>query len=221
MLAISRADILEAVTIEDAIDAARAAFVALATGRAVVPLRPHVATAHGTSLFMPAYDSSSAAVSVKVVTVTPGNAQRGMPTVQAVVILVDETTGTAVAILEGTFLTQLRTGAAMGLAADLLARPGSATVALFGAGATARTSLWAVSAVREIREVRVVHPHAEHMPAFEAAMRGFRGARCPPLRRVESPREAIRDAGIVLTATTSATPVFPGDAVEPGAFVGA
>jgi len=221
MLAISRADIRRAVTMPEAIEAARDAFIALSTGQGAVPLRQHLPTPHGTSLVMPAFAPAAAAVGVKVVSVTPGNAGRGLPTVQAVVLLLDEASGTPLAILEGTFLTQLRTGAAMGLGAELLAPPDADVVALFGAGATARTGLWAICAVRTIREVRVVHPHTERFPAFAAALQDDLGNDCPPLHRVDSPLEALRDALIVLTATTSPTPLFPGEAIEPGAFVGA
>jgi len=94
-------------------------------------------------------------------------------------------------------------------------------VALFGAGATARTSLWAIRAVRKIQEVRVCHPHPERFSAFAAAMSDLLGDACPTLRRVVAPREAVRGADIVVTATTAAEPVFPGDALETGSFVGA
>src|SRR5579859_1138786 len=107
MRIISRADVRSATTMSAAIEAARAAFVALAGGKASVPLRTHVATLHGLSLFMPAYAHGGDTVGVKVVTVTPGNSERGFPTVQAVVVLLDESTGTPVALLDGTFLTQL------------------------------------------------------------------------------------------------------------------
>jgi ornithine cyclodeaminase/alanine dehydrogenase-like protein (mu-crystallin family) len=109
----------------------------------------------------------------------------------------------------------------MGLGAELLARPDADVVALFGAGGTAQTSLWAVCTVCPIREVRVVHPHAERFPAFLATMRDYLGDACPAIRRVESPVEAIRGASIVLTATTATTPLFPGEALEPGTYVGA
>ncbi|MBI3977947.1 MAG: ornithine cyclodeaminase family protein [Chloroflexi bacterium] len=220
MLVISRADIRKAVTMRDGIDAARDAFVALATGQAVVPLRAHIPTGSGMALFMPAFERDSAAVGVKVGCINPANPQLGLPTVQAVVFLMDGSTGTPAAVVEGTFLTQFRTGAAMGLGAELLALPDATTVALFGAGATAQTSLWAVCAVRPIREVRVVHPHAARFPAFQEAMQDYLGDACPVLRRVESPVEAVRGAQIVLTATTSPTPLFPGAAVEPGTYVG-
>jgi ornithine cyclodeaminase len=221
MLAVSRSDIRRAVTMSDAIQAARDAFVALSSGQGTVPLRMHLRTPNGTSLFMPAFAPGAASVGVKIVSVTPENPARDLPTVQAVVLLLEERTGVPVALLEGTFLTQLRTGAAMGLGAELFARPDADVVALFGAGATARTSLWAACTVRPIREVRVVHPHAARFPELVAAMRDFLGDACPPLHRLGSPEEALRGASIVLTATTSPTPLFPGDAIEPGAYVGA
>lgn len=219
MLTISRSAARSAVTMAEAIEAAREAFIALSTGTVPVPRRSHHSTTHGTTLVMPVH--ASGAFAVKVVSVTPGNAGRGRPTVQAAILLFDESTGDPVALLEGTYLTQLRTGAAMGLGADLFALPDAEALALFGAGATARTSLAAVAAVRPIREVRVVCPRAEGFAAFERATRDELGPDGPILRRVESAVEALREAPIVITATTSPAPLFPGEAVESGAFVGA
>lgn len=219
MLAIGRADLHKAITLPEAIAAARDAFVALSRDRVVVPPRLHVATEHGVTLVMPA--ARDANFGVKIVSVTPENSRQGIPTVQAAVLLLDEPTGTPIALLEGTSLTALRTGAAMGFGADLLALPDARVVALFGAGATARASLAAVRAVRPIDEARVVHPHPEHFPAFVAEMRARLGDATPILRRVEQPIDALMGAQIILTATTSPTPVFPGAAIEPGAYVGA
>jgi ornithine cyclodeaminase/alanine dehydrogenase-like protein (mu-crystallin family) len=221
MLILSQDDCRQAVSIADALVVARDTFVGLARGEANVPPRPHLDTPHGTTLVMPAYRTAGPQLGVKLVTVTPGNAAGPRPVVQAVVLLVDERSGAPVALMEGTYLTALRTGAAIGLAADLLATPEAAVVALFGVGATARTSLAAVGAVRPVRQVRVVHPHAERFPAFASAMRALLGPACPALQRVESPAAAVAGAAIVITATTSRTPVFPGAALSPGVYVGA
>lgn len=221
MRVIGRADIQRTVTMRAAIDAAREAFVALSTGQAQAPLRAHLATAGGTMLVMPGYAHPAGAAGLKLVSVNPDNAARGLPTVQAVVLLTSDQDGTPRALLDGTLLTQIRTGAAIGLGAELLALPDADVVALFGAGATARTSLWAVCTVRPVREVRVVHPHAERFPAFVAAMRALLGDACPSLRRVASAEEALAGARIVITATTSPTPLFPGALLEPGTYVGA
>lgn len=221
MLVLGRAELRELVTVELALRAAREAFAALASGGALVPPRIHLDTPHSVSLVMPAFREGGDAVALKAVSVTPGNSARGIPTVQGLVLLFDEATGTPMALLEGTYLTGARTGASIGLAADLLARPDAATVALFGSGATARTSLWAICAVREIWEVRVCHPRPERFPAFVEAMGDLLGNGCPTFSRVADPREAVQGADIVVTATTATEPVFPGDALEPGSFVGA
>jgi ornithine cyclodeaminase len=221
MLAIGRADLRRSVTIRDAIDAARIAFVALSGGQATVPSRPHLATAHGATLVMPAYATDLGTVGVKIVTVTPNNTRADLPTVQGIVVLVDEETGTPVALLEGTYLTQLRTGAAIGFAADLLARGDAHNVAVFGAGAMAQSSLAAVCAVRDIRNVRVIDPHRDRFERFTVTVQEIMGESCPSLDWVSSPIDALAGTDIVITATTSPNPVFPGDALQPGTFVGA
>lgn len=221
MRVIGRTDIRQAVTMRAAVDAAREAFIALSTGQAQAPLRTHLAIAGGTMLIMPGYARSAGAAGLKLVSVHPENAARGLPTVQAVVLLTSDRDGTPHALLDGTLLTQIRTGAAIGLGAELLALPDADVVALFGVGATARTSLWAVCTVRPVREVRVVHLHAERFPAFVAAMQALLGDACPSLRRVTSAAEALAGARIVITATTSPTPLFPGALLEPGTYVGA
>ncbi|HLZ08051.1 MAG TPA: ornithine cyclodeaminase, partial [Chloroflexota bacterium] len=187
MLAIGRADIQAAVTIYDAIDAARTAFIALSSDRGTVPPRPHILTVHGTSLIMPAYSSELSTVGVKVVTVTPGNPRVDLPTVQGIVVLFDEESGSPVALIEGNYLTQLRTGAAIGFAADLLARQDAHRVTVFGAGPVARMSLAAVCAVRKVDDVRIVNRNRDRFNRFVAAIEDLAGASCPRPRWFESP----------------------------------
>jgi ornithine cyclodeaminase len=115
--------------------------------------------------------------------------------------------------MDGTWLTALRTGAVGGLAADLLSREDSSTVALFGAGVQARTQLEAVRCVRPITEVRVTSRSGDSAEALVAELRGVAA------RRVDDPDEAIDGADIILTATSSATPVFDGSRVAPGTHV--
>src|SRR5207249_429443 len=129
-----------------------------------------------------------------------------LPTVQAAVLLVNGESGAPAALLDGGSLTALRTGAAIGLGADLLALPGASVAALFGTGATARTSLHAVCHVRPVQEVRVVHPHPERFEPFREAMRALLGPACPAIRRVEDPAGAVAGASLVITATTAREP---------------
>lgn len=210
---LSAADVRAAVDMPAAIDAMRDAFGALASGDATVPVRLALETRHGVSLFMPAHLRRPDRVAVKVVSVNPGNASRGLPAIHAVVLVVDSETGRPKALMDGTWLTALRTGAVGGLAADLLARPEARIVALFGAGVQARTQLEAVRCVREIQEVRVVSRSGESADRLVAEIEEVRAV------RVDEPEAAVAGADIVVAATSSSTPVFAGELIEPGTHV--
>jgi len=210
---LSAADVRSAVDMPAAIDVMRSAFSALADGSAIVPLRLALETEHGVSLLMPAHISGSGQTGAKIVSVNPGNADIGLPVIHAVVLVLDPTTGRALALMDGTWLTALRTGAIGGLAADLLAREEASTVALFGSGVQARTQLQAVRCVRPVTDVRVVSPDGAGADAFVAELEGVAA------RRVEDPDEAIEGADIIIAATNSSTPVFDGAKVEPGTHV--
>lgn len=210
---LSAADVQASVDMPGAIEAMREAFAALAEGTATVPLRLALETEHGVSLFMPAHLASSGSMGAKVASVNPGNLDLGLPVIHAVVLALDPETGRLIALMDGTWLTALRTGAVGGLAADLLSREDSTTVALFGAGVQARTQLEAVRCVRPIADVRVVSRTGDSADDLVAELSGVSA------RRVDDPDEAIDGADIVITATSSATPVFDGSRIAPGTHV--
>lgn len=210
---LSRADVRDSMDMPAAIEAVRSAFVALSAGRADVPLRTAVEADGGSALVMPAHVPEAGGLGAKVVAVFEGNAARGLPTTNALVLALDAATGMPRAVIEGTYLTALRTGAASGLATDLLARPESTVVAIFGAGAQARTQLEAVRAVRRIGQVRIVSRTKESARRLADELRNV------DVRLPDGPAAAVRGADVVIAATTSHTPVFDGRAVEPGTHV--
>lgn len=212
---LSAADVRAAIDMKTAIDVMRTAFAAVSDGRATVPVRLGLETGHGVSLFMPAHLPDSGDAAAKVVSVMPGNAALGLPVIHAVVLVLDPVTGRPLALMDGTWLTALRTGAIGGLAAELLSRPESSVVALFGAGVQARTQIEAVRCVRDIREVRVVSARGESAELLAEDLRadGLEAV------RMDDASEAIRGADIIITATSSPTPVFDGSRVEPGTHV--
>jgi len=210
---LSADDVRACVDMPAAIDAMREAFAALSAQEATVPMRLALETEHGVSLFMPAHLRESGNAGAKVVSVNPGNAARGLPAIHAVVLVLDVLTGRPRALMDGTWLTALRTGAVGGLAADLLARSDAKTVALFGAGVQARTQLEAVRCVREITEVRVVSRSGASADHLAGEVVGVRAV------RVDDANEAIEGADIIIAATSSSTPVFDGARVEPGTHV--
>lgn len=207
-----------------AILAMRSAFEQLSSGRAAVPVRTAVEGAGTTGLFMPGWLPEEGALGAKVVTVRTANAGTGRPVVQALVLLLDVETGEPAALMDGTWLTALRTGAASGLATELLARPDADVLAVVGAGGQARAQIEAVLAVRPIREVRL---RSRGMRSAEVLAETLAGegpvnseggvvsfsAESDPVRHVE-------EAGVIVTATDAVSPVLP-DALPAGVHINA
>ncbi|MEM7414244.1 MAG: ornithine cyclodeaminase family protein [Gemmatimonadota bacterium] len=210
---LSGADVRAAVDMPTAIEAMREAFGALSSGAATVPIRLPLEMEHGVSLFMPAHLHASGDAGAKVVSVHPRNAEKGLPVIHAAVLVLDPDTGRVRALMDGTWLTALRTGAIGGLAAEVLARDDARVVTVFGASVQARTQLEAVRCVRSIEEVRIVSATGASAEAFAAELTGVQA------RAVSDSNEAVRGADIVVAATSSSVPVFDGAAVEPGTHV--
>ena len=217
---LSRNDVRQALPMHKAIEAVKAAFAQLSTGQADVPLRVtlQVARHNGITLFMPAYLPTDDRMAVKIVSVFNDNPAKGLPLIHALVVVVDATTGAPVAVMDGTYLTALRTGAASGAATDLLARQDARTAAIFGAGVQGRTQLEATSAVRPIREAWVYDVMSEQATAFAAEMSQRLSL---PVRVAGTPAEAARQADVICTATTSSRPVFDDTSVRPGTHINA
>ena len=217
---LSAADVARALPMKDVVEAMRDAFRQLSTGRAVVPPRTHIETTdpRGDALFMPSYLPGARRMGTKIVTLFGSNADLGLPRIQAVMVVLDAATGSPLAVMDGASLTAIRTGAASGVATDLLARPGAAVVAVFGAGPQARTQLEAVCAVRPIRRARVFDPNAARARALAQEMAERLGF---PVEAAASASEALAGADVVCTATTASEPVFADGDLAPGAHVNA
>ena len=224
LLVLNTEDVRRALPMDVAIDAMKRAYACLTEGHAVMPARTHLPiNAHdGVSLVMPVYVNTDdvEALSVKVVSLFPGNIPRGIPLIQAAVMVFNAQTGQPTAILEGSTLTGIRTGAAAGAATDLLARPESCTAAIIGAGVQARTQLEAVCTARTIETAWIFGPTRSKAEAIVESMAG-RGRIPKDLRVAKSPAEAITNADVICTATTSSTPVFDDTNVKAGAHINA
>ena len=168
----------------------------------------------GTGLAMPAYLHGDRTYATKLVGVHPGNAARGLPTVHAQLVVSDAATGAPVLLAAAERLTNARTGAIGGLAARALG-DGSATLGVIGAGTQARWQTRAIAETRGVADARVYSPTTEHRETCAADLR----EEGVDARAVASPRAAVRDRDVVVTATTASEPVFPGDALAPGTLV--
>ena len=222
MLLLNAQDVKQCLPMDETIAAMKGAFATLSAGKAVVPLRSHleVPGSDAINLFMPAYleTNSQPSLAIKIVAVHPQNPVQGLPMIHAAVVVIDAKTGEISAVLEGGSLTAIRTGAGSGAATDILARQDSRRVAIFGAGVQARTQLEAVATVRPIEEVWVYDPNRESVEKFIQDMAG-KGPIPARLQAAASPAQAVSNADIICTATTSETPVFPADAVRPGTHI--
>jgi len=207
-----------AVPVAELLDAVEAAYRDVAAGRDRSPVRTRVPLPVGDLLLMPGLRDGGGGMAVKLVTIVGGNAARGLPVVQAIVTWIDGTTGEPLAVLDGTELTAMRTGAASGVATRLLARPEAAVLALVGAGGQAAWQVRAVCAARPIREVRVFARSAEHREAFARRMAAELGPAVGVLA-VGSAEAAVRGADVICCATTASAPVFEAGWVEAGTHV--
>jgi ornithine cyclodeaminase/alanine dehydrogenase-like protein (mu-crystallin family) len=202
----------------EAIEAMREAFVQLSDRTVAMPtrMRLDVPDHHGLLLLMPCHAASTQRLSLKVVIQYSDNPALGLPLIQALVLLADAANGQPLAIMDGATLTALRTGAASGLATELLARPDADVAAIFGSGVQARTQLEAACAVRPIRHAWVFDQEAACAAAFAAEMSARLGI---PVERARTPAQGLQEALVVCTATTSRTPVFDDGDLRPGAHI--
>ncbi len=216
-LILSRSEVASVLNMKDCMAVVEQAFGELAAGTAVLPLRTAIAPPDGISLYMPAYLKQMGALACKVVTVYKNNpAKYNLPTTIGKVLLQDPGTGDVMCIMDGGYLTAVRTGAASGVATRHLARKDTGQVAgFFGAGVQAKMQLWAMAEARSLSKALVYD-------LSEEAMKKFIGEMGPKLNleiiAAASPDELMK-ADILVTATSSPTPLFDGNKVREGTHI--
>lgn len=219
MLLLSETDIVNHFSMNEAIDATKQALKTYSEGQAIVPLRTNVSVAphHGQSLFMPAYVGNDVdAFGMKIVSVYPDNVAKNLPSVPATVIVLNPTTGIVDAVMDGTYLTQLRTGAVQGAATELLARKDAEIGALIGTGGQAASQLEAMLTVRDLKEVRVFSRNIERAEAFAKKMAERFDCK---IFATKTCQECVENADIITTVTTSNLPTFKAEWIKPGAHI--
>lgn len=224
MLILNAEDVRKALPMNEAIEAMKDAYASLSDGTAVVPLRTRLPIPDNgaLSLFMPAYvrAKDSDALAIKAVSLFPTNPARGLAYIQAAVLVFDPATGQAIALLEGSSLTAIRTGAAGGAGIDALSRPDSKVAAIFGAGAQGRTQLEAACTARKIETVYIFDSNSGKANALADEMRG-KGRVPQDVRVASDPQEAAANADVICTATTSTKPVFNDRDIKAGTHISA
>lgn len=219
MIILNKNQMKQIFSMKQAILAVKEALVAYTKNETDTPLRLNlpVKEQNGQALFMPSYVKNLPALGMKIVSVFPDNTKKNLPSVPAQMILMDPFTGMVCALIEGTYLTQLRTGAVSGLATELLSRTDSKIMALIGTGGQAFSQLEAVLCVRPIEQVRVLGLDFEK--TLEFVKKSKKAFPHIDFTATKSSSVCIENADIITTVTTSHEPTFNGSQVKPGAHI--
>lgn len=216
-LILNRSEVASVLKMKDCMDVVEAAFSELSDGTAVLPLRTAITPPDGLALYMPAYLKKMGALACKVVTVYKNNpSKHGLPTTIGKVLLQDPETGDVICIMDGGYLTAVRTGAASGVATKYLAKKETNQIAgIFGAGVQAKMQLWAVAEARSLKKAFVYDLSDEAVEKFIKEM--------SEKLNIEVVKAAhsndILQADIICAATSSSTPIFDGKLVREGTHI--
>jgi alanine dehydrogenase len=219
-LVLTGSEVMQVLDMDLALAAVQEAFRAYGEGRVNMPPKAYLTLAQGDfrAMYGEIFLSRDHICGVKWVNVHPGNPAKGLLTVMAKILLNDPDTGLEFADLDGTHITDYRTGAAGGVAAQYLARPDAARLGVIGAGAQARTQVAAILKVRPIRQVVVYNRHPQHSQACADEITAKFGVKA---RATDVAAEAVAGQDIVVTTTPSRTPVVQRDWVSPGTHINA
>jgi len=218
---LSGSEVEELISIRETIEAVEKAFRAKGLGKVQMPPKSYVSFDRygGDFRVMPAYLEEMGAAGVKIVNVHPKNPTvYGLPTVMATILLLDPKTGAPLAIMDGTLITNLRTGAGGAVAAKYLARKDSKVVAMVGAGVQAKTQLLALNEVLKIEEVMVNDLSTKAAEKYVSEL----GMKLDvDMRVIGKTKDAVEVADIVVTTTPSRKPIVLNDYVKEGTHINA
>jgi ornithine cyclodeaminase/alanine dehydrogenase len=220
MLFLTDDDVRRLVTMKEAMATVEKAFGEYAKGHVLMPPRSTMMLEkhRGSISLMPSYLEETGVAATKIISIYPQNPAKGLPTSIAQIIVNDPETGRFIATIEASYLTALRTGAVTGVAAQYLARKDSRIAAIIGCGIQGQTQAWAVAESRPIETFRCYDLSRGRSQAFAEEM--SRRLKVEVLS-AETAKEAVRDADIVVTSTTSKEPVIQRDWLWEGVHISA
>ncbi len=219
VLLLTKSDIEGIVSMNDVMKVVEEAFREKSLGRVEMPPKSYVPLPEyrGDFRVMPAYVRKLKAAGAKIVSVYPDNPERGLPTVMATIILLDPPTGAPIAIMDGTWITDMRTGAAGGIATKYLARKESRIIGMVGAGRQARTQLMALACVLNVEKVKVCSKTLKDAERFAREM----GEKLKLSIRAVEIEEAVRGSDVVVTATPVTEPIVREEWIDGGTHINA
>lgn len=224
IILISGEQVKKTLNAKEAVDIVERVYIDHGLGKVVMPAKinlnmgingewPHF---YGSSNSMPAYVDSLKAMGVKFASGYTKNPEKGLPFIHAAIILTEPETGRPIAIVDGTYITAIRTGAASAVAVKYLARKDSATVGIIGAGLQGRMHILALNEVMDIREIRITDIREEAAVKCAGEMSELLGLN---VRAVKSNEEVVNGSDIVITATIADEPLVMKEWLKKGALV--
>lgn len=214
---LTSADIRRLISMEDAINAMEQAFASFSDGTSLAPHR-YVSCIKNIDLMLkPAYNEKLGRIAVKIITQKKDGNFQGIPAILGVVLLLDMKTGVILAMMDGTYITALRTGAAGGIATKLLARKNAETMAIFGCGAQGKTQLEAVCNVRPIKRALLYDQNTEAAKKVKTEMEGKLNISIQVVKNLEY----LKQDDIICTATNSEKPLFSLKDISKGVHINA
>lgn len=222
ILVLNEKNMSDVITMKEVIEADKEALEIYSKGGSVVPLRVNIDVddESSQSLYMPGFASDANALGVKIVSVYPKNMKKNIPVVPSTMVLLNEETGEVCCLMDGTYLTQIRTGAVSGAATDLLANKDSEIFLLIGTGGQAESQLEAILEIRNIKKVYVFDINLDRTNAFvEKVSTLFCKKYNVEILATPSVDEITPLADIITCVTTSKKPVFDANKIKKGVHI--
>jgi alanine dehydrogenase len=220
MLVLSEKEVRRLIDVEELIDALERAHIQFSTGKAVMPVRQVVPLPEikGRITSMPAYLSEDHALGMKVVTFFQENPNKNLPAILATIHLYSAATGKLEAVMDGTYITAIRTACASAVATKALANPNTPVLGVLGAGVQADSHIRALCKVREIKSIKVYSPSGKSARKLKEELEPVVKIKIDPVKTAE---EAVRDTDLLVTATTAKEPIVNCDWLKPGVHINA
>jgi len=220
MLILSEQEVRSLIDIDELIAALAQAHIQYSTGKAVMPVRLVVPLPQiqGRITSMPGFLSEDQALGMKVVTYFQENPQRGLPAILATVMLFSAETGQMIATMDGSYITAIRTACASALATKVLANPETPVAGILGAGVQARAHILALNRVRKLEKIKLYSPSRANAVAIRKELAPLVDA---AIEVAGSAEETVRNADLVVTATTAKEPILKLEWLKSGAHINA
>lgn len=220
MLVLSEKEVQSLAKVEELIPVLERAHIQYSAGKAVMPVRLVVPLPQieGRITSMPGYLSEDKALGMKVVTFFPNNLKQNLPQILATVMLFSAETGKMIAAMDGNYITAIRTACVSAMATKALANPQSYVLGVLGAGVQARAHIRALTQIRKISEIKIYDIFEASARQLQETLEKEIGVK---IDVVQSAREAVLDADLLVTVTTAKEPIVKADWLKPGMHINA